>query len=194
MHLRYVGLRRVEARFRTFVHVILVCIACATGEWNTSLHTSYLITSFTHQFPHWPWPAGTQWGAFLFLLRTIHSLSIPELSQDQVRNYVRSYASYLNINSNDENLAAVYNTRVERVEKRSNKAGQEQGWRLWLRSLEPTQNHTYRVTWWTEVRITPLARLGCILHLIHGRICRILMLSPSLWAGTMHHRCRPFPV
>ncbi|KAF8556436.1 FAD/NAD(P)-binding domain-containing protein [Imleria badia] len=86
------------------------------------------------QFSQWPWPVGTQW----------------ELTQYQVRNYVRSYASYLNINSNDENPAAAYNTRVERVEKRINEAGQGQGWRLWLRSLKPTQNNTYRATWWTE--------------------------------------------
>ncbi|KAG8221572.1 hypothetical protein J3R82DRAFT_1814 [Butyriboletus roseoflavus] len=86
------------------------------------------------QFPEWPWPAGTQW----------------ELSQYQLRNYVRSYASYLNINSNDENPATAYNTRVERIEKRINEAGQEQGWRLWLKSLKPTGRNTYRATWWTE--------------------------------------------
>ncbi|KAF8556440.1 FAD/NAD(P)-binding domain-containing protein [Imleria badia] len=86
------------------------------------------------QFPQWPWPAGTQW----------------QLSHFQVRNYVRSYASYHNINSNDKNPAAAYNSRVERVEKRINEAGQEQGWRLWLRSLKPTKNNTYRATWWTE--------------------------------------------
>ncbi|KAN0088857.1 hypothetical protein V8E55_005914 [Tylopilus felleus] len=87
-----------------------------------------------NEFSQWPWPVGTQW----------------ELSHYQVRNYVRSYASYLNINSNDQNPTVSYNTRVELVEKRINEAGQEQGWRLWLRSLEPTQNSTYRATWWTE--------------------------------------------
>ncbi|KAF8556446.1 FAD/NAD(P)-binding domain-containing protein [Imleria badia] len=86
------------------------------------------------QFSQWPWPADTPW----------------VLSHYQVRNYLRSYASYHNINSNDENPATAYNTRVERVEKRINQAGQEQGWKLWLRSLTPTQNNTYRVTWWTE--------------------------------------------
>ena len=81
------------------------------------------------------------------------------MSHYQVRNYVRSYASYLNINSNDDNPATAYNTRVEHVEKRINQAGQEQGWRLWLRSLEPTPSNTYRATWWTEVRSLLLARL-----------------------------------
>ena len=137
---------------------------------------------------------GTQWGAFLFLARTSHSLSIPELSHYQVRNYVRSYASYLNINSNDENPAAAYNTRVERVEKRANQVGQGQGWRLWLRFPERTPNNTYRATWWTEVRFPPLVCLGYTCHFIRGCICRISMRSSSPWAGTMCHRCLPFPV
>ncbi|KAF8553186.1 FAD/NAD(P)-binding domain-containing protein [Imleria badia] len=86
------------------------------------------------QFPQWHWPPGTKW----------------ELPQYQVRNYVRSYASYLNVNSNDDNPATAYNTRVERIEKRINGDGQEQGWRLWLKSLAPTGRHTHRATWWTE--------------------------------------------
>ncbi|KAN0086218.1 hypothetical protein V8E55_007352 [Tylopilus felleus] len=86
------------------------------------------------QFPQWPWPAGTPW----------------EVSHYQVRNYVRSYASYLNINSNDNNTATAYNTRVERIEKRVDQAGRERGWRLWLRSFVPTGRHAYRATWWTE--------------------------------------------
>lgn len=76
----------------------------------------------------------------------------PEVSHYQVRNYVRSYASYLNINSNDNNTATAYNTRVERIEKRVDQAGRERGWRLWLRSFVPTGRHAYRATWWTEVR------------------------------------------
>ena len=95
----------------------------------------------------------------MFFAQTSHSLQTPELTHYQVRNYVRSYASYLNINSNDGNHAAAYNTRVERVEKRINQAGHQQGWRLWLRSLEPTQSNTYRATWWTEVCLLPFAHL-----------------------------------
>ncbi|KAF8556448.1 hypothetical protein OG21DRAFT_1459309, partial [Imleria badia] len=59
----------------------------------------------------------------------------------------RSYASYDNINSNDENPTIAYSTRVERVEERIDQAGQEQGWRLRFRSLEPTQSSKYRATW-----------------------------------------------
>ena len=78
------------------------------------------------------------------------SCSSPELSHYQVRDYLRSYASFLHINRNNDNPAAAYNTRVERAEKRV-QDGEEQGWRLWLKALEPTGQNTYRATWWTEV-------------------------------------------
>ena len=56
----------------------------------------------------------------------------------------------------------------------------------------------------SRLRVTRTERLGgqrcaspllhvLVEHLVDGR-CRILMLSPSPWAGTMHHQCRPFPV
>ncbi|EGO03160.1 hypothetical protein SERLA73DRAFT_174607 [Serpula lacrymans var. lacrymans S7.3] len=81
-----------------------------------------------------PWPEGTRW----------------ELSHYQLRNYVRAFASYHGINSNDDNPVMSYNTRVERVEKRLNEKGQEQGWRLWLKELVPIGENKYRATWWTE--------------------------------------------
>lgn len=93
--------------------------------------------------------------SFPFLLEPATHSRRPELSHYQLRNYVRSYASYLNINSNDDNPATAYNTRVEQIEKRVNQDGQEQGWRLWLKSLEPTGHHTHRATWWTEVGFIP---------------------------------------
>ncbi|KAF9240424.1 hypothetical protein BU15DRAFT_45765 [Melanogaster broomeanus] len=86
------------------------------------------------QFNQWPWPTGTNW----------------KLSHYEFRNYIRAYASYLHINSNDENPATAYNTRVELIEKRINAEGEQQGWRLWLKSLVPTGNNTSRATWWTE--------------------------------------------
>ncbi|KAF9240428.1 hypothetical protein BU15DRAFT_74021 [Melanogaster broomeanus] len=86
------------------------------------------------QFNQWPWPTGTIW----------------KVSHYGFRNYIRAYASYLHINSNDENPATAYNTRVELIEKRINAEDEEQGWRLWLKSLVPTGNNTSRATWWTE--------------------------------------------
>ncbi|KAF9240430.1 hypothetical protein BU15DRAFT_45877 [Melanogaster broomeanus] len=92
------------------------------------------LTSNAPSFNQWPWPTGTNW----------------ELSHYEFRNYIRAYASYLHVNSNDENPATAYNTRVELVEKRINAEGKEQGWRLWLKSLVSTGNNTSRATWWTE--------------------------------------------
>ncbi|KAH7921864.1 FAD/NAD(P)-binding domain-containing protein [Leucogyrophana mollusca] len=84
--------------------------------------------------PELPWPAGTKW----------------ELTHYQLRNYIRAFASYHNINSNDDNPAVSYNTRVELIEKRLNDQGEEQGWRLWLKKITPTGNNTSRATWWSE--------------------------------------------
>ncbi|KAH7907114.1 hypothetical protein BJ138DRAFT_1215706 [Hygrophoropsis aurantiaca] len=92
------------------------------------------LTSNAPSFQELPWPAGTKW----------------ELTHYQLRNYVRAFASYHNINSNDDNPAVSYNTRVELVEKRLNDQGEEDGWRLWLKKLVPTGNNTSRATWWTE--------------------------------------------
>ncbi|KAG8215013.1 hypothetical protein J3R82DRAFT_8419 [Butyriboletus roseoflavus] len=77
----------------------------ATGGWNI-----LLLDSLGLRVRH-----GVHSG--LLILRTSHSYRTPELSHYQLRNYVRSYASYLNINSNDENPATAYNIRVERIEK-----------------------------------------------------------------------------
>ncbi|KAG8216615.1 hypothetical protein J3R82DRAFT_6803 [Butyriboletus roseoflavus] len=89
---------------------------------------------------------GYTWGTFItFLVRAGHSHRTPELSH---YHYVRSYASYLNINSNDENTATAYKTCMKRIEKRINQAGQEQeqGWRL----VKPIGRNAYRATWWTK--------------------------------------------
>ncbi|EIW77433.1 FAD/NAD(P)-binding domain-containing protein [Coniophora puteana RWD-64-598 SS2] len=87
------------------------------------------------QIPEFPWPAGTQW----------------ELTQWQLQGYLRAYASLLGANSNDENPSFSYSTRVELIEKRLNDAGEEQGWRLWVKKLVPdVTSGKSRATWWTE--------------------------------------------
>lgn len=88
----------------------------------------------TLKVPELPWPEGTPW----------------KLTQYQLRNYVRAFASFHGVNSNDDNPAASYNTRVELVEKLVNADGEEEGWRLWLKKLEVFRNGTSEATWWTE--------------------------------------------
>jgi hypothetical protein len=51
-----------------------------------------------------------------------------ELTHYQLRNYMRSFASFHGINSNDDNCNISYDTRVELVEKNFDIGGQEHGW------------------------------------------------------------------
>ncbi|KZP31937.1 FAD/NAD(P)-binding domain-containing protein [Athelia psychrophila] len=86
------------------------------------------------QIPELPWPAGTQW----------------ELTQGMLQNYMRAFASFHGINSNDDNPRVSYNTRVELVAKHLRDDGAENGWALTLRTLARTGANTSEVTWWTE--------------------------------------------
>lgn len=75
-----------------------------------------------------------------------------ELTHSMLRNYMRSFASFHGINSNDDNPNIFYNTRVELVEKYFHSNGTEHGWTLTLKRLVRTAENSSEVTWWTEVR------------------------------------------
>jgi thioredoxin reductase len=75
-----------------------------------------------------PWPAGTNL----------------ELPHSKVASYLRAFASFHSINTNDGNKNVSYNTRVELVEKKST------GWTVTLKKFEKTGDHSCRATWWTE--------------------------------------------
>ncbi|KAJ7837810.1 FAD/NAD(P)-binding domain-containing protein [Mycena olivaceomarginata] len=64
--------------------------------------------------------------------------------------YLRAFASFHGINSNDRSPDVAYNTRVELVEKRYDEAGQERGWTLTLKRLEQVAPKLTKATWWTE--------------------------------------------
>ncbi|KIK61825.1 hypothetical protein GYMLUDRAFT_116316, partial [Collybiopsis luxurians FD-317 M1] len=68
-----------------------------------------------------------------------------------VQRYVRSFASFLGVNSNDGNSDVSYNTRVERVDKRFTADGEEAGWTLTLRQVIQTGSNSCKIRWWTEV-------------------------------------------
>ncbi|KAH9942818.1 hypothetical protein B0H21DRAFT_750028 [Amylocystis lapponica] len=85
-------------------------------------------------FTEIPWPVGTPW----------------ELPHYKLRNYMRAFASYHGINSNDNNPNVSYNTRVELVEKRYDEHGKEHGWKLLLKELVQTGHNTSRATWREE--------------------------------------------
>ncbi|KAF5388992.1 hypothetical protein D9757_005129 [Collybiopsis confluens] len=71
-------------------------------------------------------------------------------TRNHVQRYIRSYASYLGINSNDDNPDISYNTRVERVDKRYTQDGEEAGWTLILRQVTQTGSNSCKIRWWTE--------------------------------------------
>ncbi|KAG6825285.1 hypothetical protein H0H92_004160 [Tricholoma furcatifolium] len=84
--------------------------------------------------PEIPWPKGTPW----------------ELPHAKVQQYVRAFASFHNLNSNDDNPRVSYNTRVELVEKRYDLNGEEAGWTLTLKKVVPIGNGTTKAIWSTE--------------------------------------------
>jgi hypothetical protein len=79
------------------------------------------------------------------------SRTIVGLTQTHVVRYLRSVASYLGINSNDEEGPASYNTRVELVQKRVDANGTEHGWTLTLKKFIRLGQHSSKEQWWTEV-------------------------------------------
>ncbi|KAF5309561.1 hypothetical protein D9619_012417 [Psilocybe cf. subviscida] len=78
-----------------------------------------------------PWPVGTPWA----------------LPNRRLQGYLRAFASYHGLNSNDDNKQKVhYNTRLELAEKQSN--GQ---WALTLKTLESSKDgKVVKATWRKE--------------------------------------------
>ncbi|KAJ7575403.1 FAD/NAD(P)-binding domain-containing protein [Mycena floridula] len=81
-----------------------------------------------------PWPAGTPW----------------QLPHKLLEKYLRSFASWHGVNSNDDNPDVEYNTRVEAVKKRFDDSDNHIGWTLTLKKLLKTGEKTSKATWWTE--------------------------------------------
>lgn len=78
------------------------------------------------------------------------------MTQNQISRYLRCFASFHEINSNDNNPNVSYNTRVELVEKHYDEVtGAQAGWKILLKKLERGSEEVYRTTWWTEVSHFP---------------------------------------
>ncbi|KAG6852181.1 hypothetical protein C0991_002328, partial [Blastosporella zonata] len=86
------------------------------------------------QFTEIPWPKGTDW----------------ELPHDKIGRYVRAFASYHGINSNDENPHLSFNTRVELIEKRYDDYGEEAGWTLTLKKVVKIDERSSKARWYTQ--------------------------------------------
>ncbi|KAJ3563901.1 hypothetical protein NP233_g8641 [Leucocoprinus birnbaumii] len=78
-----------------------------------------------------PWPKNTEWFT----------------PSPKVGRYLRAFASWNQVNSNDDTTAVSYNTRVELVEKRLDSSGKQIGWTLTTKKLEEISGGINRATW-----------------------------------------------
>ncbi|KAF5371155.1 hypothetical protein D9758_004079 [Tetrapyrgos nigripes] len=85
------------------------------------------------QIPEFHWPEDLPW----------------EISAKQLQAYLRAFASYHGLNTNDENPNVFYDTRVELIEKRY-VDGKRHGWTMTLKEFVQTGPRSYKVKWWTE--------------------------------------------
>ncbi len=79
------------------------------------------------------------------------------LHNRKLQGYLRAFASYHGLNSNDNNPNISYNTRVELAEKHHDEDGEEDGWNLTVKTLVDGHNGTLKAIWRKEVRILPLS-------------------------------------
>ncbi|KAI0788896.1 hypothetical protein C8Q75DRAFT_793645 [Abortiporus biennis] len=81
-----------------------------------------------------PWPKDTPWA----------------LPHQTLQRYLRAFASWHGVNTNDHNHNVTYSTRVEQVAKRL-KDDKHVGWTLTLKKfIIQTGKRTSKATWWTE--------------------------------------------
>ncbi len=74
------------------------------------------------------------------------------LHNRKLQGYLRAFASYHGLNSNDNNPNISYNTRVELAEKHHDDDGEEDGWNLTVKTLVDGHNGTLKAIWRKEVR------------------------------------------
>ncbi|KJA22324.1 hypothetical protein HYPSUDRAFT_41185 [Hypholoma sublateritium FD-334 SS-4] len=81
-----------------------------------------------------PWPVGTKWA----------------LHNRKLQGYLRAFASYHGLNSNDNNPNVSYNTRVELAEKHHDEGGEENGWNLTVKTLIEGKDGILKAVWRKE--------------------------------------------
>ena len=82
-------------------------------------------------------------------------MSFAEIPQQKLQNYLRAFASWHGINTNDGNSHISYNTRVELAQKRYAEDGSRIGWTLTVKEVLKTSYNTTRAKWTTQVWIDP---------------------------------------
>ena len=74
-----------------------------------------------------------------------------EVPQQTLQRYLRAFASWHGVNTNDCSSHISYNTRVESVQKRYAEDGSRAGWTLTVKELLKTPSNTTRATWMAQV-------------------------------------------
>jgi len=116
------------------------------------IHGTYLLCSLFNRYenfgglPVHPGVGGPLFSIFHLLLR--FNAVIPN---QQLQRYLRAFASWLGLNTNDKSTDISYNTRVELIEKHVNDEGDEVGWTLTLKELETTHGSNLKATWYKKV-------------------------------------------
>ena len=88
---------------------------------------------------------------FSFSKKVIDEMSFAEVPQQKIQKYLRAFASWHGINSNDGNSNIHYNTRVESVQKRYAEDGSRTGWTLTVKELVKISSNITRARWTTQV-------------------------------------------
>ena len=127
---------RWHAGFYTPFFFYLLSLACSANQRNS--------------LAYW-YPLG--WVPSSSYSRT-YVLSHPAkaIPHEKLQRYLRAFASWHGVNTNDNNPNISYNTRVELVEKTLSAKGEEIGWALTIKELVSTNRNTLRATWRKEVR------------------------------------------
>jgi hypothetical protein len=89
----------------------------------------------------------------MYSTRAIAEMSFAEIPQQKLQNYLRAFASWHGINTNDGNPHVFYNTRVESVQMKYAEDGSRIGWTLTLKEVLKTSHNTTRAKWTTQVWI-----------------------------------------
>ncbi|EEB86608.1 hypothetical protein MPER_16374, partial [Moniliophthora perniciosa FA553] len=69
---------------------------------------------------------------------------------EYIGSYLRSFASFNRINTNDGNPNVFYDTRVELIQPRLLSNSTQKGWTLTLKQLIQRSDRGCRVKWWKE--------------------------------------------
>ena len=134
-----------------FFEVQYACSKCSWKAYLNSVHNGRRDISPSCRLQSFHGRKGHLGVWFWFSTRVITEMFSTELPQQKLQNYLRAFASWHGINTNDGNSHIHYNTRVESVQKSYARDGSRTGWTLTVKELVKTSSNKTRATWTTQV-------------------------------------------